>query len=89
MSVSVWHTKRRYHGGQTFSTYIYFDLKQISQCIVSKTSENPKMIYLNYSKDMLRMVGPHFFSLDENGKIYGHGWNFNMADIECIFRGCN
>ena len=43
------------------------------------------MIYLNYRIDMLRMVDPHFFSLDENGQIYGHGWNFNMADIECIF----
>ena len=42
-------------------------------------------IILNYSRDTLRMFCHHFFSRDENGKIYGHGWNANMADIEITF----
>ena len=28
------------------------------------------------------MIGFHFFNQYKNGKIYGHGWNVNMADIE-------
>ena len=31
------------------------------------------------------MVGYHYYSLDKNGQIHGHGWNLNKADIECIY----
>ena len=36
------------------------------------------------------MVGYHFFRLDKNGQIYGHGRNLNTADIEFVFfsAGC-
>ena len=30
------------------------------------------------------MVDYHFFSIDKNGQIYGHGWILNMADINCF-----
>ena len=29
--------------------------------------------------------GPSWPSLDKDDQIYGHGWNLNMSDIECIF----
>ena len=44
-------------GSQPFSTHLY----------------KFKNYYFNYSKDMLRMVGYHFSSLDKNRQIYGHG----------------
>ena len=31
------------------------------------------------------MVGYHFCSIDKNGRVYGHGWYFNMADIDYFF----
>ena len=31
------------------------------------------------------MVGYNFVSPDKNAQFYGHGGNFNMADIERIF----
>ena len=46
--------------------------------------KNRNVIILNKIKDTLRIVGYHF-SLEKNIKIYGHGWNFNMADIEYVF----
>ena len=45
------------------------------------------MIFLNYSTDTSRMVAYHYSSLDKNGQMYGHGWNLNVADIECIYEG--
>ena len=46
------------------------------------TSKKPPPISLNYSKDMLIMVGYHFFSLDKNRENWMEtGWNFKMADI--------
>ena len=31
------------------------------------------------------MVGYNFSSLNKNWEIYGHGWNFNMAEIKNDF----